>query len=270
VCPKRREGEDVTTFVLVHGSWSGAHGFRWVRRGLQGAGHEVFTPSLTGIGERVHLVSPQVTLSTHIRDVVNQVLFEDLSGVVLVGCSYGGFPVTGALEHIADRVRHLVYLDAFVPRGRRHRSELGHGDRSDAGASRLRVARFTARAVDDLAEAMWATARRTPHPVGCFTEPVRLLQPLERFAFTRTYIKATLDPPTDLGASALVRAGQHAKRSPQWRCLEIESTPAPAQPTQGARGTAARIRMTAPICSLFAIACERSTSAAQAPADRGS
>ena len=105
----------MTPYVLVHGGWSGAHGFRWVRRELQAAGHEVFTPSLTGIGERVHLASPQVTLSTHIRDVVNHVLYEDLAAVVLVGFSYGGFVVTGALEHIADRVRHLVYLDAFVP-----------------------------------------------------------------------------------------------------------------------------------------------------------
>src|SRR5262245_9141085 len=105
----------MTTYVLVHGGWSGAHGFRHVRRRLAAAGHEVFTPSLTGIGERAHLASPLVNLTTHVRDVVNQVLYEDLTEIVLVGFSYGGFVVTGALEHIADRVRHLVYLDPFVP-----------------------------------------------------------------------------------------------------------------------------------------------------------
>jgi pimeloyl-ACP methyl ester carboxylesterase len=79
----------MTTFVLVHGAWSGAHGFRRVRPLLRAAGHDVFTPSLTGIGERVHLASPQITLSTHVRDVVNMILYEDLTGIVLVGFSYG-------------------------------------------------------------------------------------------------------------------------------------------------------------------------------------
>ena len=105
----------MAVFVLVHGAWGGAHGFRQVRGPLRAAGHEVFTPSLTGIGERAHLTSPQVCLTTHITDVVNSVLYEDLRDIVLLGFSYGGFVVTGALEHIAERVRHLVYLDAFVP-----------------------------------------------------------------------------------------------------------------------------------------------------------
>jgi hypothetical protein len=75
----------MATYVLVHGGWSGAHGFRAVRRLLQREGHDVFTPSLTGIGERVHLVSPQVDLTTHVHDVVNVVLYEDLHDVVLLG-----------------------------------------------------------------------------------------------------------------------------------------------------------------------------------------
>ena len=86
----------MAVFVLVHGAWGGAHGFRKVRGPLRAAGHEVFTPSLTGIGERAHLTSPQVCLTTHVTDVVNAVLYEDLSGIVLLGFSYGGFVVTGA------------------------------------------------------------------------------------------------------------------------------------------------------------------------------
>ena len=105
----------MAVFVLVHGAWGGAHGFRKLRGPLWRAGHEVFTPSLTGVGERVHLTSPQVGLTTHITDVVNTVLYEDLHGIVLLGFSYGGLVISGALEHIGDRVRHLVYLDAFVP-----------------------------------------------------------------------------------------------------------------------------------------------------------
>src|SRR6185295_14605953 len=77
----------MAVFVLVHGAWGGAHGFRKVRGPLREAGHEVFTPSLTGIGERAHLTSPQVSLTTHIADVVNAVWYEDLSDIVLLGYS---------------------------------------------------------------------------------------------------------------------------------------------------------------------------------------
>ena len=105
----------MTTYVLVHGAWGGAHGFHLVRPLLTAAGHEVFTPSLTGVGERAHLASPQIGLSTHIADVANCILYEDLRDIVLLGFSYGGMVVTGALGDVADRVRHVVYLDAFVP-----------------------------------------------------------------------------------------------------------------------------------------------------------
>src|SRR6202012_4898047 len=105
----------MTTFVLVHGAWGGSYGFKYVRGPLREAGHEVFTPSLTGIGERVHLASPQVNLTTHVTDVVNTILYEDLTDIVLLGYSYGGMVVTGALAHVADRGAHLVYLDAVTP-----------------------------------------------------------------------------------------------------------------------------------------------------------
>ncbi len=102
-------------FVLIHGAWGGAHTWRSVRPRLWSTGHHVFTPALTGIGERSHLVGPHVDLGVHVDDVANCILYEDLSNIVLVGFSYGGMVATGALERIADRVRHLVFLDAFVP-----------------------------------------------------------------------------------------------------------------------------------------------------------
>jgi pimeloyl-ACP methyl ester carboxylesterase len=210
-------------FVLVHGAWGGAHGFRKVRGPLRAAGHEVFTPSLTGIGERVHLASPQVCLTTHVTDVVNTVLYEDLDEIVLLGFSYGGFVVTGALRHIGDRVRHLVYLDAFVP---------GDGetvyDLTGAAAGRGRVIGLgdawlvppLPRDLDDPAEAAWANLRRTPHPVGCFTEPVLLARPLADYPFTRTYIKATGEPRPE-PAEPFWAAADRAKASPAWRYREI-------------------------------------------------
>src|ERR1700734_4572976 len=90
-------------FVLVHGAWGGSYGFRKVRGPLRAAGHEVFTPSLTGIGERAHLTSPQVCLTTHVTDVVNTVLYEDLRDIVLLGYSYGGMVVTGSPGYGAGR-----------------------------------------------------------------------------------------------------------------------------------------------------------------------
>ena len=90
----------------------------WLAQGtplLQQAGHQVFTPSLTGLGERAHLARPDVNLSTHVQDVANAIWYEDLSDIVLVGHSYGGMVVTGVAERMPERIAHLVYLDAFLP-----------------------------------------------------------------------------------------------------------------------------------------------------------
>ena len=214
----------MAVFVLVHGAWGGAHGFRKVRGPLRAGGHEVFTPSLTGIGERAHLTSPQVCLTTHITDVVNTVLYEDLREIVLLGFSYGGFVVTGALEHISDRVRHLVYLDAFVPEdGDTVEAVGGAGTRDVIELGRDWLAPPMPRDYDDAAEAAWSAARRTPHPVGCFTEPVRLARPLEDYPFTRTYIKVTGEPRPESGGPFWA-AADRAKASPAWRYREIATS----------------------------------------------
>jgi pimeloyl-ACP methyl ester carboxylesterase len=209
----------VTTFVLVHGAWGGAHTFRKVRPLLSAHGHEVFTPALTGIGERSHLASPQVNLSTHIQDVVNLVWYEDLSDLVLLGFSYGGFVVTGTVAHLADRVRQLVYLDAFVPAD----GQTLYGMTGQLGGPVLGLGQKwqvppPTRSYDDPAEEAFSVPRRTPHPVGCFTEPVRLPQPLEEYPFGRTYIKATAEPP---GPSPFWAAAHRAQSSPAWGYEEI-------------------------------------------------
>jgi pimeloyl-ACP methyl ester carboxylesterase len=96
-------------FVLVHGAWHG--GWRWkkVTPLLQAAGHEVLTPSLTGLGERAHLLGPQIDLSTHVQDITAVLEFEDLHNVVLVGHSYGGMVIAGVAEKAHARLAHLVY-----------------------------------------------------------------------------------------------------------------------------------------------------------------
>jgi len=209
----------MATYVLVHGAWGGAHGFRHVRPLLRAAGHAVTTPSLTGIGERVHLASAQVDLSTHVADVVNHVLYEDLTDIVLLGFSYGGMVVTGALDHIGDRVRHLVYLDAFVPAdGQCVLSMLGAPTPPFplTGIDLQWLIPPAPRAYDDPAEAAFMDPRRVPHPAACFAEPVRLSKPLEDWPFTRTYIRATADLPDAPGTAVFERAAAHAASSPAW------------------------------------------------------
>lgn len=104
----------MATFVLVHGAWRGSWCWKRVRPALQALGHDVFTPTLTGVGERSHLLSPHVNLDTHIDDVVNLIQLEDLTHVVLCGHSYAGAVVAGVVDRVADRIGALVYLDAFV------------------------------------------------------------------------------------------------------------------------------------------------------------
>jgi pimeloyl-ACP methyl ester carboxylesterase len=104
-----------STFVIVHGAWGGSWAFKKVDSLMTAHGHLVYRPSLTGQGERVHLASTNVDLSTHINDVVNLILFEDLKNIILVGHSYGGMVITGVADRVPERIRKLIYLDAFLP-----------------------------------------------------------------------------------------------------------------------------------------------------------
>jgi len=103
----------MSTFVLVHGAWHGGWCWRFVRPFLRE--HQVFAPSLTGLGERQHLARYDIDLDTHIADIVSILEMEDLRDVVLVGHSYGGMVVTGAADRAHERIKRIVYLDAFVP-----------------------------------------------------------------------------------------------------------------------------------------------------------
>src|ERR671939_153813 len=107
------------TFVLVPGAWMGGWSWRHVAPKLIGAGHRVYTPTLTGLGERAHLGRPETGLDTHVQDIVNVLEFEDLSDVTLLGHSYGGYVVTGVAEQVPERLEQVIYLDAVVPESNR-------------------------------------------------------------------------------------------------------------------------------------------------------
>src|ERR1700722_9569390 len=105
----------MSKFVLVNGAWQGGNVYARVPHILREAGHDVYTPTLTGLGERSHLANHAINLDTHIRDIVNVFKYEDITDAILCGHSYGGMVITGAANQISDRIRSLFYIDAFAP-----------------------------------------------------------------------------------------------------------------------------------------------------------
>jgi len=208
----------MTTFVLVHGAWGGSYGFRKVRPLLRAHGHEVFTPSLTGIGERAHLTGPLVCLSTHVLDVVNTIRYEDLRDIVLLGFSYGGMVVTGALDHVRDRVRELVYLDAFVPDDGQSVVDLSPARLPPAGLGAPWQVPPLPRTYESAEMEAFNVPRRVPQPAATFTERVRLATPLADGPFGLTYIRAVAEPNPAFDAAAV-----RAQASPLWRYHEIDT-----------------------------------------------
>ena len=178
----------MATFVLVHGGWAGGWQWREVASLLRAAGHEVFTPTLTGLGERVHLASPDVGLDTHIQDILMVLEYEELRDVILVGYSYSGMVITGVAERAPERLAHLVYLDAYVPRdGESLLDMLG----PDAAAFIEQAAQAYGdgwRIPHDPPDA----PRRTPHPLKTGQQPVSLTNPAAA-ALPRTFIYCTQD-----------------------------------------------------------------------------
>jgi pimeloyl-ACP methyl ester carboxylesterase len=189
----------MATFVVVHGAWSGAHAWRWVRPLLRAAGHEVFTPALTGLGERAHLADPRTDLDTHIQDVAAVLHYEDLRDVVLVGHSYGGMVVTGVADRVGHRLAQVVHLDADVPLDGQSEFDLLPPEEA-AGYERAARARGDGWLVpppfpDPLppgtpAVVAWAVERMVPHPLRTLTQPLRLAHP-EGAGLPRTYVHCT-------------------------------------------------------------------------------
>lgn len=209
----------MATFVLVHGGGHGGWCWGGVARRLRAAGHEVYTPTLTGLGERAHLVRPDTDLDTHIEDVVSTLQFEDLTEVILVGHSYAGMVITGAADRALTRVGHLVFLDACRPR---------NGESLyDTGPEVLDWARSTSRFVNgvelvlwpsaDIAQAFgitdadqvaWTVERMTPHPWRTMEQPLRLANEVAVRAL----------PFTNINAPGMVMEG----RSPESRRRALE------------------------------------------------
>lgn len=205
-----------TTFVLVHGAWHGGWCWSRVAERLRSDGHLVHTPTLSGLGERCHLLSPQLNLDTHIQDVVNVLEFEELENVVLVGHSYGGIIISGVADRAPDRLRQLVFLDSLLlESGKSLFSDFPQAVvqqrlqaiwETGAGVGAPAAIPPSAFGVKDPADAAWVKRRMTPQPVGTYLQPLLLKAPIGN-GLHKTYIDCTVDPiPTLEPSKARVRA----------------------------------------------------------------
>lgn len=172
----------MATFVLVHGAWRGSWLWKRVRIRLQAGGHQVFTPTLTGLADRSHLLAQDITLETHIEDVVNLFRWEELGDVILCGHSYAGSVVSGVADRIPDRIAALVYLDAFLledgeclydtlPPAHREAQLTEAREHGDG----WRVPPIPAAAFNvNAGDRDWVDAQCTPQPIGTLQQPIRL------------------------------------------------------------------------------------------------
>lgn len=192
----------MTNYVLVHGGHHGGWCYQKVARLLRKAGHEVFTPTLTGVGERRHLLSRDVDLEMHIDDVVGVLTFEDLHDAILVGHSYGGMVITGVADRVPNRIRELVYLDAAHPRNGESLAELA--------TQIMAICKDWVREVDgvdlvtwpdtlkpeffgvtDPADVAWMLPKLQQHPWKCYTQKLQLKDEAAVRRIARTDIDCT-------------------------------------------------------------------------------
>src|SRR5438309_2147789 len=189
-------------FVVAHGAWSAAWAWKKMRPLMREAGHELWTPTYTGLGERAHLGHADVSLDTHIQDVVAVLEAEDLTGVVLIGHSYGGMVATGVADRARDRIAQLIYLDAFVPRdgqalvdliSAEARRRMQEGVKAGDG---WRVPPNPTPPDTSEADVKWIAARRLPQSIKCFEMALRLRDADD--GLPRSYIYCTRAAPGDV------------------------------------------------------------------------
>jgi len=212
------------TFLLVHGAWHGGWCWRDVVPRLRKAGHEVFAPSLTGLGERKHLASARVDLETHIQDIVALVEMEDLKKVVLVGHSYGGMVITGVADRIPTRLAALVYLDAFVPENGKCALDYVVPER----AARMRHEGERTGFVTPPLMSLWGLTlqshldfvgpREVRHPFPTFSQPISLSNYAESRRIPKTFVYCS-SPST----GTFDQFAERYRNDPAWRFHELKT-----------------------------------------------
>ncbi|MBK6599686.1 MAG: alpha/beta hydrolase [Proteobacteria bacterium] len=225
------------TYVLVHGTWLGGWSWQRVRRIMQAAGHEVHSPSLTGCGDRKHLMSREVGLQTHINDIVNLIEYEELDNVILVGHSFAGITITGIADQLRGRIRRLVYFDALIPEGQRM-SGVNKGPNGELPEKWLKrqekfidgyqmdfFAEYPMKMLipdGDTANADWARRRLTPHPARGWSDDL-VVHNGGYTGLPKSYVLCTGQ---EFAQSSEFMYGP-AKRQPGWEFIEFPYPRAP-------------------------------------------
>jgi pimeloyl-ACP methyl ester carboxylesterase len=225
----------MATFVLVSGAWLGGWCWQPIARRLREEGHDAYPVTLTGLGERVHLASPQVDLETHITDVVNLAEFEDLHNIVLLGHSYAAIVVTGAADRIPERISEVVYLDAgpfpsglrfietYPPEARTHVErqvdELGDGWRLPMPPTDELAQQASLEGLDD-DQLRVMRSKATPQPFGTYTQPLELQNPArEELPKVGILCSFSLAQVQEMSASGSPLA--QAFSGPNWQFIEL-------------------------------------------------
>jgi hypothetical protein len=199
------------TFVLVGGAFFGAWVWRRVSDRLEKQGHKVYPLTLTGLGERSHLLTKDINLDTHIADIVNVVEWEDLTDICLVAHSYAGYPASGALERIGDRVSSIVWVDALKPAdGQKFTDEVP----IKVAEGAISIPSPKTSPLRDPKDAAWVLSKVTPQPIGPWLQPVKLSGAREKVA-KKTYIRLPKFP-----MAALDKAYGECKADKSWTAIE--------------------------------------------------
>lgn len=212
----------MTDFVLVHGGWHGGWCWKPTASLLTAHGHHVLAPTLTGLAERGHLIDAVTGPDTHVEDIVQTILWENLSGITLVGHSYGGTIVTGVASRIPERIARLVYLDAMVPTvsgqspvamsNPARAAEIAAARRPDGHTDPSGFERWVSPDRID-----WLKGKATPQPGACFGKGVTLTG-REAEVTRRDYIICTRHKP-----SPFWQFHERYKDAPGWRSFELDS-----------------------------------------------
>ena len=209
------------TFVLVHGAWHGGWCWRRVSDLLEKKGHKVFAPTMTGLGERSHLLDPKVNLATHVTDIVNVIKWEGLSNIVLVGHSYGGVIISGVAEQMREAIDSIVFLDAFVPESGDSLATKASQPVREAIAALVEKGEQTMKPVPAAVfrvnekDRAWVDAMCTPHPVATLTDKITVSGARDRIA-KKTYIRAKGYPSVPFDGTQ-----EKFKADAQWRVYEL-------------------------------------------------
>ncbi|MFO7325323.1 MAG: alpha/beta fold hydrolase [Pseudomonadota bacterium] len=213
------------TFLVAHGAWSAGWSWKKMHPLMNAAGHRLLVPTYTGLGEREHLASRDVDIETHISDVLGVIKFEELDDFVLVAHSYGGLVATAVADRVPERIRKLIYVDAFVPRDGQSLFDLVPDPAREqllsgmAAGDGWRVPPMPIPEDTSPEDVAWIQRFRMPQPLHCFDRPVKLSGEIR---VPRAYVYALRRPPADTFGPFAARA-----REEGWAYREIDASHSP-------------------------------------------